>query len=296
MLGFREAAALLSDPLRRDHGFPVAAAVNATADAAAQLLIASSPAVFDPSATWGDATHAVFSQGQIERRTPPSAFLCGKANPYHWQEVKPPVAGDQAPPPLLDVGCCHVDVDALPKVRSGKRSGLAYQIARRPRQDAVGALLARLQLAMWDGRSKKGTGRMSESTADPSEASCNSLGGPARSATGELSTENDWDAIASKIATVPREYSPASSIGGTSHPGFVGASRSHPLARLCDGFAAVGGMWANPAEEPRPPRRGSMSVSPHDGLMSKTSSGGLRSSTSSDPHRSRTPCQTPCRA
>lgn len=300
LLGLREAAALLADPLRRDHGFPVAAAVNATADAVAQLLIASSPAVFDPCVAWGDVGHAVFSQGQIERRTPSAAFLCGRANPYHWQEVKPPVVGDQAPPPLLDVGCCHLDVEALPKVRAGRRTGHAYQIARRPRQDAVGALLAQLQVAMYDAKGRKvsaNKGGESMSTTDTSSAGSESIQQTARSLTGDLSNgDNDWDAITAKIATVPREHSPASSVAGVCYPGAVGASRAHQgLARLCDGFLSVGGTWANYPEEPRGLGRGGASVSPQDAAPAAVAATGPAAG--AFPQRSRTPSRTmPCRA
>jgi len=139
------------EPFRHPSGFPLAATINATADAIVQLLIASTPAAFDPSAKekWWDLGQAIFSQGQIERRTPESAFGGLRANPCHWQEVKPPIMGDQAPPPLLDVGCCHLDTDALPHsaYRDG-RTSYASQLTVRLRQDGVGLLLDRLLAAV----------------------------------------------------------------------------------------------------------------------------------------------------
>jgi len=151
MLGLHEAAAVAMEPFRHPSGFPLAATINATADAIMQLLIASTPAAFDPSAKqkWWDLGQAIFSQGQIERRTPEAAFGGLRANPCHWQEVKPPIMGDQAPPPLLDVGCCHLDIDALPHsaCRDG-RTGYASQLTVRLRQDGVGLLLDRLMAAV----------------------------------------------------------------------------------------------------------------------------------------------------
>lgn len=151
MLGLNEATAVAMEPFRHPCGFPLAATINATSDAIVQLLIASTPAAFDPSAKekWWDLGQAIFSQGQIERRTPESAFGGLRANPCHWQEVKPAIMGDQAPPPLLDVGCCHLDTDALPHsaCRDGKTC-YASQLTVRLRQDGVGLLLDRLLAAV----------------------------------------------------------------------------------------------------------------------------------------------------
>jgi len=262
---------------RSGGGFPVAATVNATADAVMQLLIASTPPAFDPTQAWWDAGQAVFSQGQIERRTPEAVYGNLKANPCHWREVKPPVMGDQAPPPLLDVGCCHLDVDALPSV-SYRKTGHAYQLTQRPRQDGVGALLNRLQAALpaSDPRGKVVTkSGESTSTGTPSEVNSEkSVARALRSPCGCVSDPGDTelDAIAESIAQLPREESIA---GKGTHafcapprvppgdPFAVGPSRAcADLLRLAETATNIGGKWANPAEEPR--IRGGASVSPAD--------------------------------
>lgn len=281
MLGLREAAALSAEPFRPGGGFPVAATVNNTADAVVQLLIASTPAAFDPTQGWWDPGQAVFSQGQIERRTPEAVFGNLKANPCHWREVKPPVMGDQAPPPLLDVGCCHLDADELPSV-SYRKTDRAYQLARRPRQDGVGVLLNRLQAALptSDPRGSKVTkSGESRSTGTPSEVTSEkSAARTLRSPCGCVSEPGDpeLDAIAESIAQLPeldvKEQSIAAS--GThafcapprvprDYPSTVGSSRAcGGLLRLAETAADVGGRWANPAEEPRV--RGGASVCPAD--------------------------------
>jgi len=144
-LGIRQAAASLSNPLGKDnaHGFPVAAMVNSTSDAITQLLIGSTPSVFNPSLTWWDTTRSVLSQGQIERRMPATAVAQGGANPCLWPSSKADfvASSDEVPPPLTDIGCCHLDTDALPHAGARSRSA-TYKVARRPRQDKTEALLS----------------------------------------------------------------------------------------------------------------------------------------------------------
>lgn len=277
MLGLREAAALSAEPFRPGGGFPVVAAVNTTADAVVQLLIASTTPTFDPTQGWWDAGQAVFSQGQIERRTPEAVFGNLNANPCHWREVKPPVMGDQAPPPLLDVGCCHVDVDALPNV-SYRKKDRAYQLARRPRQDGVGALLKRLQAALpiSDPRGSVVTkSGESTSTGPPSEVhSEKSAARAVRSPCGCVSEPGDTelDPSAEGIAQLPRDQSGAGDGAHAfcapprvpqGHASTIESSRAwEGLLRLAETAAELGGKWANPAEEPRV--RGGASVSPAD--------------------------------
>lgn len=283
-IALREAAASLSDPFRRGrlgHSFPVAATVNATADAVAQMLICSSPAAFDPCPAWWDPSSALLSQNQIERRTPAAAFGIDGANPCHWPATQAPVAGDQAPPPLLDSGCCHLDLDALPQVSAVKRRGNPLQVTRRPRQAGLGSLLARVQLAAESkgkacGVGGKGCHLPSPSTEEPSEASCESAP-PATtfgSGTADNTSEvNDWDVLAEKVAALPREHSLASSFASFCYPGAIGASKAHRGPRsgsdlrpsVGDGVI-VAGTWAEPADQP--PRRGGTSVSPEDLVLS----------------------------
>lgn len=270
LLGLRETAALLSDPLCRGHGFPVAATVNATADAVAQLLAAGVPAAFDPRPAWRDAKHAVFSQGQIERRTPSAAFAGGRANPWHWREVEPAVAGDQAPPPLLDIGCCHLDVEALPRAGGGARRRPSQQLsAPRPRQDGAGALLARLQPASKGGGSTRSSAGTSVSSSSEAGAAARP-GGSKSSAGGSSEPRRERAASPALLPSLPR----AGPLGPhPHHPSIAGASRAHRgLARSTGGGGAaagggsartsLGGTWANPAEEPRARGGGAVRVSP----------------------------------
>jgi len=287
-IGLREAAAAMSDPLRKGRlgqTFPVAATVNSTADAVVQLLIGASPAAFDPCPAWSDPRLALLSQNQIERRTPAAAFGTGGANPLHWQAVKAPMAGDLPPPPLLDSGCCHVDVDALPRVASAARHGAkGFQVARRPRQDGLGALLARVQIAA-DGDLCKAAAKSSKvpstSTHAPSEASTEAR--PPRSSPGsgrtcDLSSEagaTDWAERSDPVArsgALPRETSLASSMAGFCYPGVVSASKpkAPPAASTpTEDSVIVSGAWAAPGCQGlrSPPPRGPLgclSVSPDD--------------------------------
>lgn len=122
LFGLRHSAAAMTDPLRCSSGrfrgdLPVASVVNATADAIVQLLLGATPTAFDPRPAWRDVSHTLLSLSQIERRTPAAAFAGGGANPCRWREVKAPLLGVLSPPPLLDVGCCHLDADSLPAPR-----------------------------------------------------------------------------------------------------------------------------------------------------------------------------------
>jgi len=272
-------------------GFPVAATVNATADTIAQLLIGAAPSAFNPSYAWGDPGSSLLSQNHIERRTPAAAFGTEGANPCHWPAVKAPVAGDMAPPPLLDSGCCHLDIDALPKHSLKKGSG--FQVARRPRQEGLGALLARLQLQA-DGKACLGmvpADRVpSGSTGEPSEASFDSLAQPPTGTSGrsfppssgsergrfrEDGSEADgWRAnTGDNFCTLPREHSLASSIAGFMYPGVIGASKAGrgPPSSQVDGSIVIG-TWATP-KEPASWPRGATSVSPEDLILSTAPAG-----------------------
>eukprot|EP00928_Gymnodinium_smaydae_P087246 TRINITY_DN71536_c0_g1_i1.p1 TRINITY_DN71536_c0_g1~~TRINITY_DN71536_c0_g1_i1.p1 ORF type:complete len:604 (+),score=132.44 TRINITY_DN71536_c0_g1_i1:99-1910(+) len=163
VFGFREAANWLSDPLRNGaYSFPIAASVNTTNDAVVQLLTASTPAAFSPCDAWWDSNRALFSQSQVERRIAKASFAEGGANPCYWKMVEAPVAGDQASPPLLDIGCCHLDAEGCRKPQVGERV-CAYQVAGRARQHGVGMLLAKVQADL-DAK-----GKLTSSTTNPSD-------------------------------------------------------------------------------------------------------------------------------
>lgn len=299
VLAIREIATSLSDPLRKGstHGFPVAAAVNATADAVAQLLIGCSPSVFNPCHAWWDAGRALFSQGQIERRTPLNVFPSAGANAYCWKDVKSPTQGEQAPPPLIDVGCCHLDAEALPPRKDeARRAGHAYQIERRPHQEGVGVLLARLQAEL-DMRGKQPNhlscvvGSPPESsTMNPSESSWEANSWKRDQASPTLGEDDDWDAIAERISTLPREHSLAStpviSASRARVNGLEAAAHAQQLANVApicgvepkEDFV-VAGKWANPADQLRC-RGCASSVSPEGLILYTTSTAGLQ-----EPHR-----------
>lgn len=144
--GLRHLAASFSDPLRSSSGrmrgtFPVAHVVNTTADAIAQLLLASTTAAFDPRPAWREVNHAMFSLSQIERRTPQAAFSGGGANPCRWREAKKTTKDDFPAPPLLDAGCCHFDMESLPATRSKSSHRAAPQIFKRSNSDSNAGLL-----------------------------------------------------------------------------------------------------------------------------------------------------------
>lgn len=221
LLGFREIAAILSDPLGPNaYAFPVASTVNAAADVAAQLIVASTPPAFNPNACWREKNKMLFTQAQVERRTPKEAFARKGGSPCAWPPVKAPLDGDHVPPPLTAVGCCHLDTEALPQLRS-LRAGHGFQVARRPTQEALGALLRNVRLEADVVEERKKSRSMSttiNSTANPSSV-CSTLSqwerkhqvqhaysGGQRQAT----ATDDWNAIADKIAAVPREPSVAS--------------------------------------------------------------------------------------
>lgn len=129
LLGLREAAGWLDDPLCAEASstFPVADAVNATADVVSQLLIASPSCAFNPCSAWREIGHALFTQGQVERRTPPAVFPQKGTGPRRWPPRKAADFGEKLPAPLVDVGCCHVDVKGLPKGLSGPSGRPAAQ-------------------------------------------------------------------------------------------------------------------------------------------------------------------------
>jgi len=302
VLGIRQAAASLSNPLGNDNlsCFPIASMLNATSDTIVHLLIGSTPSVFNPSSTWWDATQAVLSQGQIERRIPATSFPTGGANLCHWQSFKAECRASSAAAssPLADIGCCHVDAEDLPRAGTRQR-GMTCQEARKPQKDNIEALLSRLQLAMdLKGKPSKHTGHggSQTSTADLSEIESDSFRLDQRSA---LSKENsgvsysnspcpdnnseasdDWGRIAQEISTLPRERSLESST----------ACISKALAVTefaCDEFV-VTGQWAGRAEQSR--KQGVSSVSPNDLVQSTSPSGAVctacldATSTSQLPH------------
>lgn len=146
LLGLREAAAIFMDPFGPSaYAFPVTSTVNTIADMAAQLLVASAAPAFNPSVSWRDAGRAILTQEQIERRTPRELFAAFGASPCLWPSERPSIDGNQVPPPLTGIGCCHFDTEAMPRL-SGMRAGHAFQVARRPTQDALGALLQKIRL------------------------------------------------------------------------------------------------------------------------------------------------------
>jgi len=220
VFGLRQVAFSLADPLdQRTYGFPVAVAVNNTADAIAQLLLAAAPTAFNPCHDWWDAGRAVLSQGQIERRTPAVVFASNGGLPCHWPAVKSLVAGEQAPAPLMDIGCCHVDVRARAGLRS-KGAGHAYQVTKRPRQDGVANLLAKVQPVCENSSRRKhqfGSDCSQESTAD---TSC------------ELS------------------FRPGNWLGceaNRAYPGHAGSDGFH--CEECDSIADAGGAFTPPPRE-----------------------------------------------
>lgn len=267
-IGLREAAAAMLDPMRKRCGqsFPVAATVNTTSDVVAQLLIGAAPAAFNPCVAWDDAQHAILSQNQIERRTPVAAFGVEGANPVHWQPVKPPVQGDQAPPPLLDSGCCHLDVDALPRVAAAARKGAhTFQVARRPRQEALGALLARVQVAA-EGKGLYGLGKPckapSTTTGEPSEEGSGSgsdLGASQRLAA-DIAGHGKADSRVWPVADdegcrlgISGAARPSAGAAGARYPGPPMASKAHPAqspAVSRDDSVIVHGAWATPPTDP----------------------------------------------
>lgn len=281
MIGLREAAASLSDPLRKDRlgqSFPVAATVNATSDAVAQLLIGSTPAAFNPCPMWWEPSSALLSQNHIERRTPEAAFGTDGANPCNWKEVKAPLPGDQAPPPLLDSGCCHLDVGSLPS--EGQRDGKMMKFDKRSaRQEGLGLLLARVQV-MADSKTCSSGGKSGQqganlSTGEPSEASYET------GAAGDTnkSSVHDWEALAGKVASLPHEHSLASSFVSNfiSFPGVIGASKAHPSIprKTVEDGIVVTGTWADPAVQPTVQSRGTASVSPEDLILKTAPMGDL---------------------
>lgn len=295
VVGLREAAAALSDPLRQGRlgtGFPVAATVNATADAVAHLLIGAVPASFDPSHGWSDSGRMLLSQNHIERRTPAAAFGTDGANPCHWPAVKAQVNGDMAPPPLLDSGCCHLDVDALPR-RGAVKSGL--QVARRPRQEGLGSLLARVQVETDSKASKRCQSERppTGSTGEPSEASFESHVLPPGSAasfdslklppSSGQSYSNPFSAKVSDAWSIDhtQEQTVGSNIAVFSYPGIMcGASKGHrgsPRPDLDEQILVTGlvpGTWATPmAMDLRGRERAHSSVSPDDLVLSTCPSG-----------------------
>lgn len=207
---------------------------------------------------------ALLSLNQIERRTPAAAFGIEGSNPCKWPAVKASIAGDQAPPPLLDSGCCHLDVDALPG-NPAKSSGLLFRTPeRRPRQVGLGKLLEHVQFASaacgYDG--KKASGRKSgdiaapsSSTGEPSEASCN-YATPVTGTSGDAASEfAEWDASpAARTEASPsagREPSIASSLVSFCYPGALGASKTHlrlpaPAKRSKPDGMIVKVTWADP--------------------------------------------------
>eukprot|EP00927_Polykrikos_kofoidii_P048991 TRINITY_DN43143_c0_g1_i1.p1 TRINITY_DN43143_c0_g1~~TRINITY_DN43143_c0_g1_i1.p1 ORF type:complete len:650 (+),score=84.90 TRINITY_DN43143_c0_g1_i1:68-2017(+) len=299
VLALREVATSLSDPLLKcsPYGFPVAAAVNVTTDSVAQLLIGSSPSVFNPCPSWWDAGRALFSQGQIERRTPQSVFPASGANAYCWKEVKASVAGDQAPPPLIDVGCCHLDADALPpRCESMKRAGHAYQIAKRPRQEGVGVLLSRLQADL-DAKGKlpahlSGVGSSPEDySTNPSETSWEGAlwkRDQSQNVTPALAQEDEWDAVTERTSALPLEHSLAStpaisaSKARTTNPETLGQTKQLANIALTRDVepkeeVVVAGKWAKPADLQRC-RGGGASVSPEGLILYTTTVSGLQDS------------------
>mmetsp|Transcript_116844 Transcript_116844/g.337622 ORF Transcript_116844/g.337622 Transcript_116844/m.337622 type:complete len:613 (-) Transcript_116844:180-2018(-) len=304
-IAIREAAAALTDPFRKVSGqsFPVAATVNTTADVVAQLLIGAAPAAFNPCPMWQDAQHTILSQNQIERRTPAAAFGTEGANPWHWEPVKPPQQGDQAPPPLLDSGCCHLDVDSLPRIAAAARKGAhSFQVARRPRQEALGALLTRVQLAA-EAKGLHGFGKAYKAPStttggEPSESGSGSgsdLGASHRHAeqiakAGARVWPTDDEACESSAPAMPREQTLSTSIAGRCYAGAVGASKARAQvhrgpspAVSRDDSVIVSGAWATPADPsiasamaapaPSALARVGLSVSPDDLVLRTTPSG-----------------------
>lgn len=122
LLGLREAAAGLEDPLRSGM-FPVSDAVNTTVDVVGQLLVSCSSGSFNPGSAWRELGHALFTQGQVERRTPPSGFPQQGTGPRRWKSRNAPQFGEKPPAPLVDVGCCHLDEKGLAARRGAGPSG-----------------------------------------------------------------------------------------------------------------------------------------------------------------------------
>lgn len=239
ILGIREIAAIYMDPLGSNpYSFPVASAVNTVTDVAAQLLVASTSPTFNPSASWRSASTAVMTQAQLERRTPPHMFSGATSNPAAWPALKSPIDGDQVPPPLAGVGCCHLDTEALPQ-RSTMRKGHGFQVARRPTQDVLGEMLQCIRAEASAFEEKKMSMVAIPSRTAPSEQS--SQGGaakPWRPQQVRATGVDDWDKIAYEIAAVPSDPSLNSETSNSARGG--------------RGPQAVSGAWKNPEIAERP--------------------------------------------
>eukprot|EP00930_Biecheleria_cincta_P027552 TRINITY_DN19332_c0_g1_i1.p1 TRINITY_DN19332_c0_g1~~TRINITY_DN19332_c0_g1_i1.p1 ORF type:complete len:610 (+),score=81.26 TRINITY_DN19332_c0_g1_i1:25-1830(+) len=250
--GLRHLAASFSDPLRSSSGrmrgtFPVAHVVNTTADAIAQLLLASTTAAFDPRSSWREVNHAMFSLSQIERRTPQAAFSGGGANPCRWREAKKSTKDDFPAPPLLDAGCCHFDMESLPATRSHLGHRAAPQILKRSGSDSNAALLfSNLQkfqnLMALDAGMTDYAGKPVEfgkahsvctSTGSPSGASKSvsssnrlALAGSWHIPIDSDSAQQELEDFKEKLGAVPSEASLANSFAAMCCAGGVGASRT----------------------------------------------------------------------
>lgn len=143
LLGLQEAATWLEDPLCEDGAcsFPVTDAVNATADVVAQLLVTSLDGSSSPCNTWRELGHALFTQGQVERRTPSAAFPQQGTGPRRWPARRSQQFGEKMPAPLVDVGCCYLD-----ERRLGMRCG-GWSSGRPAAQRSAAEHLERLWLA-----------------------------------------------------------------------------------------------------------------------------------------------------
>lgn len=212
LFAMRHMAATLSDPLRGGHGgcrssLPVADVVNTTADAIAQLLLAASPASFDPRPAWSEGAAALLSLGQMERRTPPAAFAGGGASPLRWRDVKVGSPGEQLPPPLLDVGCCHLGVEDLPSEPGMTLRSASTQPAKRARQDGTAEMLRRIEARL---SSSKGEVTNAH-TAEPSPCTVSrynwSQDSPAMSwrLPGQDERQKSLDVIAQQFVAVTKE-------------------------------------------------------------------------------------------
>lgn len=153
--GLRELAGSLADPLFGENAFPAAVACNATADAVVQLLLGTTPAVFNPCASWATESRAIFTQSQVERRANSASFSRQGGNPCRWPEARSQFESNPAFSPLLDVGCCHLDMNALQGVR--RRAKSAYRVSKhQPGQDSAEKALAKVLSAVSAVNAKDG--------------------------------------------------------------------------------------------------------------------------------------------
>lgn len=219
ILGLREAASIFMEPLGpNSYGFPVAVTVNTVSDVAAQLLVASTPPGLNPSPSWRNTSKAMLTQAQLERRTSQQLFSGSATNPCTWPSVPAPtIDGDQVPPPLTGIGCCHLDTEALPQL-STKWKGHGFQVARRPTQDALGAMLQniRAEANALEERERS----VPTITSHSSLSKQTPPGGVAlswRPPQPQAPDTDEWDKIAHHIAVLPREPSLASEPVANSH-------------------------------------------------------------------------------